>query len=450
MPMRATTNERTRGRWLLGLGCAALLLSACSEREVILPGERIGIFEALGAEGAPALDPAPNRSLPIRLPAAVRNANWSQAPVTDATRTAHPALGTALQLAFAAPIGQGDSRRQRITAAPVVEGGRVFTLDSSAQVTATTTGGATAWTYNLTPLRDNVGEAHGGGLAVGGGRLYVTSGFGRLVALDPATGRELWVQDLDGTGTGTPSYRDGVVYLVSGDTTGWAIEADTGRIRWQIDSVEDLGNVSGGPAPAITDTLAIFGFGSGELAAAFRKGGLSVWNGAIAGRRAGRARALIQDITGDPMVAGDRLYVGNFSGSMAALDVNSGERIWTAQEGATGPAWPVGGSVFAVTDLGELVRLDAATGARVWGVPLPGFVRQKPRRRSEVVAHHGPIVAGGRVIVASNDGLLRQFDPASGALLGRTEIPGGATTAPVVAGGTLYVVSTSGQLLAYR
>ena len=110
----------------------------------------------------------------------------------------------------------------------------------------------------------------------------------------------------------------------------------------------------------------------------------------------------------------------------------------------------MGGSVFAISDLNELLRLDADTGARIWGVSLPNFVKQKPRRQSEVVPHHGPVVAGGRVIVASGDGVLRSFDPTDGTLIGTTEIPGGATTAPVVAGGVLYVVSRKGDLLAFR
>jgi outer membrane protein assembly factor BamB len=67
-----------------------------------------------------------------------------------------------------------------------------------------------------------------------------------------------------------------------------------------------------------------------------------------------------------------------------------------------------------------------------------------------VFAHHGPVVAGGRVIVTSGDGMMRSFDPADGTLTGTVEVPGGATTAPVVAGATLYVVSRKGQLLAFR
>ena len=151
-----------------------------------------------------------------------------------------------------------------------------------------------------------------------------------------------------------------------------------------------------------------------------------------------------------PVISGGTVYVGNHSGRLAALDVNSGDRKWVARHGALGPVWPAGDSIFAITDLNELVRLDAGDGSRIWGVPLPNFTKDKPKRQAEVFAHYGPIIAGGRVIIASNDGKLRSYDPANGALTGSTDIPGGATTAPVVAGGTLYVVSAKGQLHAFR
>lgn len=96
------------------------------------------------------------------------------------------------------------------------------------------------------------------------------------------------------------------------------------------------------------------------------------------------------------------------------------------------------------------MRLDASDGTRVWGVRLPNYVKDRPKKIAEVYAHNGPVVAGGLVRVASSDGLLRSFDPVSGALVGTAEIPGGGITAPVVAGGTLYVVSRNGQLHAFR
>ena len=440
--------------WGLGLLASALVLAGCSEPETFLPGPREDIRAILQTpELAAPLEgeePGPNQNRSIALGSPSANANWLQATGTAATRVAHPALRPAPQLAWSADIGDGDSRRYRITANPVVSNGRVFTLDAGARVTATSTAGTTLWTRDLTPASDRSGQASGGGLAVSGDTLYVTVGYGILAALDVATGGERWIQELEATGSGTPTVSGNLVYLTAGDDTGWAVNTSDGRVVWQVAGTPSINNVLGAPAPALTDTLAIFAFGSGEVQATFRQGGLPRWTSSVVGKRPGRALSSISDVTSPPVVSGDRVFVGNQSGRLAALDLGNGQRIWTARDGAITPVWPAGGSVFVISDLNELLRLDASTGERIWGVPLPNFTKEKPRRQSEIYAHHGPVIAGGRLLVASGDGFLRSFDPASGALTGTVEIPGGATTAPVVAGGTLYLVSRKGQLLAFR
>ncbi|MEM7320361.1 MAG: PQQ-binding-like beta-propeller repeat protein, partial [Pseudomonadota bacterium] len=282
------------------------------------------------------------------------------------------------------------------------------------------------------------------------GVLYVSSGYGRLTALDARTGAVRWRQRLNATGSGTPTVRDGIVYLVAGDDTAWAVNTKDGRIRWQLQGPPSVGNVLGAPAPALTSDFVVFAFGTGDIVASFRKGGVRRWSAAVAGERKGRAAARIADITGAPVVSGNRIYVGNHSGRTVALDAVSGDRIWTANEGALTPVWPAGNSVFQISDRSQLLRLSASDGSVIWARDLPGFLKDKPRRRGEIVAHYGPVLAGGRIVVASNDGYLRFFDPQSGALVGQVEVPDGASTGPVIAGGTLYVVSTKGELHAFR
>ena len=206
----------------------------------------------------------------------------------------------------------------------------------------------------------------------------------------------------------------------------------------------------GSPAPVVAGDFTVFAFGSGELQAVFRRGGLRRWDASVLGARRGQALSKVDDVTGSPVVSNGVLYAGNQAGSTIAVDVQSGSRIWTTTEGAVGPVWPAGDSVFSVTDRNELVRLDASDGSKVWGYKLSNFVKDRPRRVSKIFTHHGPILAGGRLIVASSDGKLRSFDPTDGSLIGSVEVSGGATTAPVVAGGTLYVVSGKGQLHAFR
>ncbi len=453
---RILTKRPQWHRAALGAGAvaAAMLLNACSEPEVILPGVRQDVRSILQTDDgfdAPADLPTPiNAARPISLPAATQNSSWSQSIGTPATRVGNAALRADPSLAWSADIGQGDSRKQRITASPVVSGARVFTLDSGATVTATSTAGAPLWSRDLTPASDSQGDATGGGLAVDGNTVYVALGFGTVTALDIETGGTRWTQDIGATGSGAPTVSGDLVYFTSGDDLGWALNKTDGRVQWQTGSSTSENNVLGAPAPAVGSEIVVMGFGSGEVQGLFRKGGLDRWNTSVVGRRPGRALANVSDVTSGPVISGETVYAGNQSGRLAALSLAGGARLWTAREGAIGPVWPAGDSVFAITDLNELVRLDAATGQRIWGTPLPNFVKDKPKRQSEVYTHHGPIIAGGRVIIASNDGKLRSFDPTNGALLGSSDIPGGATSAPVVAGGTLYVVSTKGQLHAFR
>lgn len=436
------------------IGASALVvLAACDNKETILLGERENIRDVLveGETQTALAEQAVTGDIPpLSLPPTRANSSWTQAIASPITRPDHPQLNSQPRLIWSVDIGQGDGRKARITADPVVAGGRIFTLDAETRVSAVSSSGQVIWSKELTPTNDRSSDASGGGLAYGDGVLYVTTGFGTLVALDAATGAQNWRQNLQATATGSPSVAGDLVYLIAGDQIAWALDRKNGRIRWQLTATNDRRNVLGAPAPAVSDTHVVFAFGSGEVQGAFRNGGLRLWDAQIAGRRGGFSSGLVTDITGDPIIAGDRVFVGSHAGRTVALNLGNGERLWTAPDGPLNPIWPAGNSLFMVSDRNELLRLSADDGRRIWGVSLPFFIKDKPKRQSEIFAHHGPIIASGRLILVSNDGFMRFFDPTSGRVLGQLEMPDGATTNPVVANGTLYVVTTKGQLLAYR
>ncbi|MFP3383190.1 PQQ-binding-like beta-propeller repeat protein [Tritonibacter sp. SIMBA_163] len=427
---------------VMATAIAALLLG-CAEPEEILRGAREDIHGGQGGD-------VQNRAVAISLPRAVTNGAWTQSPGQPTTRTTHAALSAAPAPIWSTNIGEGDSRKQRITAAPVVGGGRIYTLDASSQVSAVSPAGAVLWQTSILPGVDDDGDATGGGIAYANGVVYISSGFGVLTALDAKTGNQVWRQELEATGSGNPTIRDGLLYLVAGDDTGWVVDTKDGRIAWQLRASPSASNILGAPAPVVGSEISVFAFGSGDLVGSFRRGGFQRWIASVSGARTGSAISQISDVTGAPFMDGNRVYVGNHSGRTAAFDVKSGERLWTAFEGTFGPVWVAGGSVFLVNDRSRLMRLGANDGKTIWSVDLPGYLKDKPRKRAEIVAHHGPILAGGQLVVASNDGLLRFFNPVDGSLVRTVEVKGGATTEPVVANGTLYVVTRDGNLAAFR
>ncbi|WP_370541607.1 PQQ-binding-like beta-propeller repeat protein [Actibacterium sp. 188UL27-1] len=444
---------------------ASVALMSCTRGEERLPGKRIDVRDALrlGAEDAAQTAPSNvvepldidprdevRNSAPISLPRQVNHTSWTHRGGSANHKVTHPSLNATLTKVWSANIGSGNSRRYRISGDPIIAEGRVFAQDSRARVSAFSTAGGQIWSRDLTPASDRNKDATGGGLAYGGGRLFVTTGFGELIALDPASGATVWRQEFDAPVTGTPTVRGDLVYVVSRDNRSFGIRTDTGRIQWQLPGAPSNSDLITGAGPAVTERLAIFPNGQSEVNAALRKGGIRVWGGSIAGQRRGRAYAGITDITGDPVVVGNTVYVGSQSGRFAALDATSGERRWTATEGSYSPGWPVGGSVFIVSDQAQLVRLDDSTGEVIWAVDLPYFKRERVRRRKGVFAHYGPVLAGGRLIVGSDDGQIRSFDPRTGQLISSVGIPGGAASLPAVVGGTLYILSGNGQLHAFR
>ena len=435
----------------------ALVLAAC-DKDVILPGERFPVRTPLEAsipvDGQPAPVAGPeepaNQSRPIGLPAMVSNAEWSERGGNATHDSPHGRLSAAPQLLWTVNIGAGNSRRNRITAAPVVSGGAVFVMDALTHVSAVSQGGGVLWQTDITALFDRGGMQSGGGLAVSGGRVFATTGYGEVVALNAANGAVLWRQRLGSPAAGAPGLGGGKVFVMSADGTGWALDAASGKVDWTLLAAENVLASDTGAAPAVTGTAVVFPFAMGVMVAAKLDTGSALWMAAITGNRNGRAFANSGDITGDPVVTGGMVYVGTQAGRSGAFREDTGEMIWTADEGAVNPPLVVGGSVFLVNDEDKLLRLDAASGARIWAVPLPYFTATKPKKFAEIYTHFGPVLAGGRVVTVSSDGLLRQFDPASGAVVGTVAIPGGAATDPALAGGMLFVVTGKGQLLAFR
>lgn len=428
--------------WIWAAGVSAVLLAACQPPERILVGEREDLF--------PVAEGLENESPAIRLPAQTRNTDWTHRIGTQRYRVDNAALSATPTLLWSASIGKGESRKTRITADPVVAEGRIFAVDAEATVSATTLAGEPLWSKDLTGPREKAGDASTGGIAYGDGKLFVTTGFGSLRALDPATGADLWEQKFQAIGSGTPTVYDDLVYAVGGDATGWALETETGKIAWQLLSLPNVQNVQSPAAPAVTDRLAIFPYGSGELQAAFRRGGVSRWTVGLSETRPGRSVNTVNDISGDPVVVGNTVYAANHSGRLASVDMETGTRNWTANYGTLSPVFPAGGSLFLVSDTNDLLRLNAQDGSPIWSVRLPRFVKSNPNRDPSLHVHYGPILAGGQLVVPSSDELIRFFDPQSGALTYSLDLPHGAATNPVVAGGVLYVVNRKGELYAFR
>ena len=449
-----TANGARLGPLTIGLAMVALL-AAC-EREVVLDGPRFSVRTPLdqtlnedGTPAAPLDDALPSQVVGLSLPSASALSAWSHRAGSARHALPHGTLSAAPQRVFSVAIGAGNSRGARIAAAPVAAGGLIFAMDAARSVTALSTDGAVRWTADVSAPFDPMAEVSGGGLAVAAGKLFVTTGAGEVLALAADTGAVQWRQRLGAALSGPPTAEAGRVYVTARDGSASAIDAATGRILWQLDGPPRPGGMLGAGAIASDGAQVYLPYAGGKLTAVTPQGEV-IWSAGIAGQRLGRAYAGFGDVTGDPVIVGNVVYVGSAAGKTAALSAQTGVRIWTADEGALNAPLVVGGSVFVVNDEARLVRLNAQTGAVIWAQAMPYYKDIKPKRFKGITAHYGPVLAGGRLVVASGDGSLRLFDPASGAIVGQAEIPSGAASAPALVGGMLVVMGQDGQLHAFR
>ena len=427
---------------LLGLGVG------CSNSDPRLQGERQLLDGTVFVE-TDARFLAEN--LPdLRLPQPQPVLAWTHQGGNAQHIATHAELPAELTLRWSAQIGAGDAKRHQISAAPVAQAGQLYAIDSQSMVTALDEAGSILWQTKLGRSSDQLIDASGGGLAVRGTQLFVTTGFGTVVALDTASGAELWSQDLASYGGASPTVYEDLLYIAARDGAAWAIDTTNGRIEWQLAGPTVAASHTGGPGPAVSNKYAVFPFGSGDVLASFRRGGLRSWSSGLSGARLGLASTQVRDLTGQPVIEGASVYLASSVGRMAAVDLNTGLRIWTAKQGSQGHILIAGSAVFAVSDASNLIRLSKDDGTLIWSTPLPEFTKKSVKSRAKIHAHYGPILAGGRLILASSDGLIRQFNPADGTLVSTVDLPGGAASAPIVVNGALYVLNTKGDLLAFR
>jgi len=435
------------------LGVAAASLIACVKKEEILEGQRFDVRTPLEqavptADGVSPSDVLVNQTAKIRIPNAKNLSSWTHRNSGADHSAPNLVLASSLTQLWAANIGTGNDRKHRITSDPIVAGGLIFTLDSESHVMAHSLIGVAVWSRDLTPASEKKDEATGGGLAYGNGVVYATTGFGALTALNATDGTVIWQQKLDAPVSSSPMVFKDHVYVVSRDNRAWALKTKNGKVDWQQQSTGADAGLIGGASPAMAGRTVIFPFSSGEVVAALTGNGLKVWSVSVSGSRRGQARSNIGDISSDPVVTSTRVYTANQSGRLVAADKRTGERLWTATEGSYSPVWPVDNAVFLVSDEGRLMRLDARDGTAVWAVDLPKYRKEKTHQGS--FAHFGPVLAGGRLLVASSDGMMRSYDPASGAMVSELAVPSGAASQPAIVDGVLYVLTQKGQLLAYR
>jgi outer membrane protein assembly factor BamB len=350
--------------------------------------------------------------------------------------------------AWTAEIGAGGGYRRRLTARPVIGGGRVFVMDSDAVISAfDARHGNRLWRVE-TSLEDEDSTNVGGGIALDGPTLYAATGLASVLAIEASSGKGRWRQKLPTPARAAPTIAEDRLYIPTLDEQVLALAKTDGKRIWSYQGPETQTAVLGLPSPAYADGLLVAGFGTGELVCLSAASGAVSWSDGLASARGLASPVDLSSIPGLPVISQGQVYAVGLGGLFVALDLRSGRRLWEREVASEQTPWLAGDWLFVLTPDQVLGAINRQDGTVAWVSQLPLF--QDEKAKEDPITWVGPVLAGDRLIVAGSSKEALAVSPYTGAVLGRQELRGKATLAPVVAGGTVFLITDDATLLALR
>lgn len=383
------------------------------------------------------------------VPDQANDPSWPQAGYDSTHVMPNAAVSSHSKEVWRVSVGEGSSSDYKILARPVVKDGVVYAMDAEGTVTAVDAAkGHVRWSVETAP-KDREDPAIGGGIGVDGATVYATTGFGEVLALDAANGKIKWRRLLLSPLRAAPTIAGGKVYAVSIDNQLSALNAATGEIEWQHRGIAEAATLMGAANPAVTGDSVVVAYGSGEIYNLRAENGRVSWNYALTTPTQIGALPAIADIRGLPVVDRGRVFAISHSGRMAAIDQRSGDRVWEVDIGGINTPVVAGDAAYILSTDGQLVALARDNGRVLWVQELR-HLTDPSDKSSDPLYWTGPVLGGSKLWLSNSMGEIVGFSPADGKQADAVNIDSPIFITPVIAGGTIYVVTDEGELVALR
>ena len=327
--------------------------------------------------------------------------------------------------------GQGDGfyRLQ-----PAISGEVIYAASADGEVVAVDRKrGKTLWEVDLD-------ISLSGGVGVYNDVLLLGSSEGLVLKLDANTGEQLWTTMLTGEILSPPQANGKVVVAQTYNGKLQGLDFATGQLLWTYNSKVPVLTLRGTSVPIIENNRVYAGFASGRVLAFDAQTGSIVWDGRVAIPQGRSEIERIVDVDGTMELAGNELYAVSYQGSVVAIDVESGRKIWQQKASSFSGVSLGFGNVYAADEDGTLnAFMRNGEGVR-WSQGALGY-RQLSR----------PTPIGSYVTVADFEGYLHVLSQVDGDFVGRVRVDSDGVRADMLSeDGILYVFANDGELVAYE
>ena len=278
-----------------------------------------------------------------------------------------------------------------------------------------------------------------GGVGHHGNSVFVGASEGLVMRLDAASGSEIWRAPVSGEVLSAPQGDGRYVVAQTYDGKLMGFDYETGEVRWTYTSDVPVLTLRGTGTPMILGDNAIAGFADGKVVALNLRSGNVAWEVRVAIPQGRSEIERIVDIDGSMAVQSNELYVASYQGRLAAIDTRSGRRLWQRNVSSVSGVGVGFGNVYVADDDGTVSAfLRNGQGVRWQNIDL-GF-RDLSR----------PTPVSSYVAVVDFEGYLHLLSQVDGEIVGRTKVDSsGARADMLTRGNRLFVFTNDGALKAY-
>ena len=313
-----------------------------------------------------------------------------------------------------------------------VDNGVIFALDPKGEVTAYQ-GKQRLWQQKVSK------QGLSSGVEAAEGTVIVGNKKGQLFALDQATGEQKWTAQLSGAILSASLIQAGRVVTLSNDGTVYAHDLATGQQVWTYNLPDVQFSLRGTASPIALDPRTVLIASSNAYVYA-----LDVLTGvprmqrrvAVSDGRSDVQR--LNDIDGDPVVAGQFLVTTSFQGQVTVTDLASQQVLWSEDASSIQRPEVSNNTVYVTQADGKITAYALTTGEQLW---------QNDSLLNRQLSN--PVVLGQDLVVGDLEGVLHLIDPNSGQLIGRSKTSGEVRSLRVI-DGQLYVSTRKGALSVWQ
>ncbi len=330
---------------------------------------------------------------------------------------------------WSVPAGKPRKTSEYLKLKPVIRGDLIYTADASGMVQAVNTkDGQVKWSAQL---------KHGivSGPTVKEGYIAVGTNASTLAILNQADGKEIWQNKVSGEVLSPPAVSHDKVIAKTIDGKVYAYDATNGKQLWTAEHGAPSLVLKASSSPIILGNLVLIGFSDGKLDALELDTGRLVWQRSIAYASGSSDVERLVDIDSDPIVRDKVAYIASYQGYIGALSLEDGQFLWR-KPGSVYKNMVLSANTLFLTDSNDVLwSIDSHSGHVNWKQ-----TSLKARGLTE------PAVVGNDLVVADKTGYLHIIDTQTGELIARSQLSGGVSVSPSVAGRNLYVLTDNGML----